>query len=426
VLADPRLRAAAQRLGRTIVHATVAATLRRVRAGELPPARAADEAVAALPATASPLRRAINATGVLVHTNLGRAPLSAAAVEALAEAAGNTPIEIDPGTGARGRRGQAVLDLLAEAVPGAQAVLVVNNNAAALALVAAALASGREVLLSRGEFVEIGDGFRVHELLLSAGALVREVGATNRTHLRDFADAIGPQTAAIIQIHPSNYVQKGFVSSVPIGKLAGLGPPVIHDIGSGLLAPEPALPDEPDAATSLAAGASLVTASADKLLGGPQAGLIFGRADLIERCRRHPLARAVRVDKLTLAALGASVAGPTPPVLAALRTPVARLWERASPLAHELIDLDIQVVESEAAVGGGGAAGVTLPSVALSLPDSFSEPLRAGQPQVFGRVAGGRCLLDLRSVPPSEDADLAQAVRAAARETAARTAADRG
>lgn len=414
MLADPRLRAAAQRLGHRLVHEVVVATLQQVREGRLAPGQAADAAVAALPATASPLGRVINATGVLVHTNLGRAPLSAAAVDGLAEAAGHTPVELDPATGRRGRRGQAVLSLLAAAVPHAEAVHVVNNNAAALVLVAAALASGREVLLSRGEFVEIGDGFRVHELLTASGAVLREVGATNRTHLADYANAVGPDTALILRIHPSNYAQQGFVSSVPVGELAGLGPPVVYDVGSGLLAPEPVLPDEPDVTTALAAGAALVTASADKLLGGPQAGLMFGRADLIERCRRHPLARALRVDKLTLAALAATIAGPTPPVRAALRAPVAEIRRRAEQLARRLSDVDVRVVDCEASVGGGGAPGVGLPSVALSLPEELAGLLRAGRPPVYGRIADGRCWLDLRSVPPTEDDVLAEAVRAAA------------
>jgi L-seryl-tRNA(Ser) seleniumtransferase len=414
VLADPRLRAAAQRLGPRIVRDVVAATLQEVREGRLPPVQAADAAVAALPAVASPLGRVINATGVLVHTNLGRAPLSAAAVEGIVEAAGNTPVELDPATGRRGRRGEAVLSLLAAAVPGAEAVHVVNNNAAALVLVAAALASGREVLLSRGEFVEIGDGFRVHELLTAAGAVVREVGATNRTHLADYADAVAPETAAILRIHPSNYVQRGFVSAVPVADLIGLGPPVVYDVGSGLLAPEPVLPDEPDVASALAAGVAIVTTSADKLLGGPQAGLMFGRADLIERCRRHPIARALRVDKLTLAALAATVAGPTPPVRAALRAPLAEIRSRADQIARRLSSLDVRVVDCVASVGGGGAPGVPLPSAALSLPEELAGPLRTGQPPVYGRVVEGRCRLDLRSVPPREDDALVEAVLGAA------------
>jgi L-seryl-tRNA(Ser) seleniumtransferase len=414
VLADPRLREAAGRLGTRAVRDVVAAALQQVRDGDLAPSLAADAAVAALPATASPLGRVINATGVLVHTNLGRAPLSQAAVVALGEAAGNTPVELDPATGRRGRRGQAVLDLLASAVPGAEAVHVVNNNAAALALLAAALAGGREVLLSRGEFVEIGDGFRVYELLAAAGAVVREVGATNRTHLADYTGAVGPDTALILRVHPSNYAQTGFVSWVPVRDLAGVGPPVAYDVGSGLLVPEPGLPDEPDVASALAAGAAVVTASADKLLGGPQAGLMFGRAELIERCRRHPLARAVRVDKLTLAALAATVAGPTPPVLAALRAPYQQVRDRAEQLARGLAGLDAQVTDCYSTVGGGGAPGVELPSAAVSLPSALAGPLRCGDPPVYGRVTGGRCRLDLRSVPPAQDAALAVAVRAAA------------
>src|SRR5215468_6184551 len=279
--------------------------------------RLAAAAVTALPRLAASLTPVLNATGVLLHTNLGRAPLSTAARDALAAAAGCTDLEYDLTTGTRGRRGAAMLAALARAVPEAEAVHVVNNNAAALVLTATALAAGREIVVSRGELIEIGDGFRLPELLASTGAAIREVGSTNRTSVADYAAAIGPRTGFLLKVHPSNYRIDGFTESAGVSDLAGLGIPVVGDIGSGLLAPHPALPDEPDAATWLREGATLVTASGDKLLGGPQAGLLLGRADVVRQLARHPLARALRIDKLTVAALEATLTGPQPPVMRA-------------------------------------------------------------------------------------------------------------
>ncbi|MEO3848326.1 L-seryl-tRNA(Sec) selenium transferase [Streptomyces sp. B8F3] len=414
LLADTRLADAARRLGRTLVRRAVAEAQHRVRAGVLAPEEAADAAVAALPRNATSLRTVVNATGVVVHTNLGRAPLSSAAVEALRAASGPTDVEFDLSDGRRARRGRGALAALAGAVPSAEAVHLVNNNAAALVLAATALAAGREILISRGELVEIGDGFRLPELVESTGARLVEVGATNRTHLDDYARAIGPDTGLVLKVHPSNFLTTGFVSSVPIGELATLGIPLVHDIGSGLLRPHPALPDEPDAATSLDQGADLVTASADKLLGGPQAGLLLGRRDLVERLRTHPLARAMRVDKLTLAALEATVLGPRPPVERALAAREAELASRAGTLAAGLTERGVaaEAVPSEARVGGGGAPGVTLPSAAVALPAALAGPLRAGDPAVVGRVHGDRLLLDLRTVPEEDDARLLAAVLA--------------
>ncbi|MEV4535401.1 L-seryl-tRNA(Sec) selenium transferase [Asanoa sp. NPDC049518] len=419
LLADPRLVAAAERLGPALVRAAVSRALDEVRSGRLPAHAAADVAVAALPASAATLRRVLNATGVIVHTNLGRSALSPAAVAAVTDAAGYTDVEFDLATGVRAKRGAEVLGALRAAVPGAQAVHVVNNNAAALALTVFALAAGREVVVSRGELIEIGDGFRIPELLTAAGAVLREVGTTNRTRLGDYADAIGPDTALVMRLHPSNYQVTGFTSAPGLAELATLDVPVVYDIGSGLMAPEPLLPDEPDAASALAAGAALVTASADKLLGGPQAGLVFGRADLVTRMARHPLARALRVDKLTLAALEATVRGPLPPTTAALRTPVTALRERARRLAATLADagVDVEVVDTGSTVGGGGAPGVVLPSVALSLPTAYAAVLRAGEPPVVGRVSAGRCLLDLRTIAPPDDGDLLDATLSAAKQT---------
>jgi L-seryl-tRNA(Ser) seleniumtransferase len=292
-------------------------------------------------------------------------------------------------------------------------VHVVNNNAAALLLCALALAPGREIVISRGELVEIGDGFRIPDLLASTGARLREVGTTNRTRLADYAAALGPDTGFVLKVHPSNYRVTGFTAEATVEELAGLGVPLVVDIGSGLLAPHPLLPDEPDAASALAGGASVVTASGDKLLGGPQAGLLLGDAVVIDRLRRHPAARALRVDKLTLAALEATLRGPEPPVREALDVAVDELRARAESLATALraAGVDARAVESAAAVGGGGAPGVDLPSAAVSLPVRYAEALRLGEPAVVGRIERDRCLLDLRTVRPGQDTRLLEAVR---------------
>ena len=428
LLADPRLAAAVDRLGRALVKAAVGRAQQRARDGLITPGEVADAAVAELPAHAAALTPVINATGVLVHTNLGRAPLSAAAVEAIAAAAGSCDLEFDLASGARARRGAGALDALARAVPGAEAVAVVNNNAAALVLAATALSRPEtgEIVISRGELIEIGDRFRLPDLLVSTGARLREVGTTNRTTVEDYAGAVGPRTAFILKVHPSNFRIEGFTAAVAAAELAGVGEthgvPLVFDIGSGLLAPHPRLPDEPSAAAALRDGAALVTASGDKLLGGPQAGLLLGRADLVSRLTRHPLARALRVDKLTLAALEATLAGPVPPVAAALGADPASLFdraERAVVLLHSHA-LDARVVASQAAAGGGGAPGVLLPSAALSLPEDLAVPLRCGAPvsrgevpAVVGRLDGGRLLLDLRSVAPDDDTRLVDAILAA-------------
>jgi L-seryl-tRNA(Ser) seleniumtransferase len=423
VLADPRLAAAELRLGRSLVRDAVRRAQQRARDGEIGPDDVVAAAVNGLPAFATSLTPVLNATGVLVHTNLGRAPLSAAARESLTVAAGTADLEYDLGTGARGRRGAAMLAALARAVPDAQAVHVVNNNAAALVLTATALAAGREIIVSRGELIEIGDGFRLPELLESTGAQIREVGSTNRTSVADYAAAVGPRTGFVLKVHPSNYRIDGFTAGAGLADLAGLGVPVVGDIGSGLLAPNPAVPDEPDAATWLQAGAALVTASGDKLLGGPQAGLLLGRADLVRQLARHPLARALRVDKLTVAALEATLAGPAAPVPRALAADADERGARAQRLVTALAGAgdDARAVASEAAVGGGGAPGVSLPSAAVSLPESLARPLRDGPqvrageyPAVAGRLTEGRLLLDLFAIEPADDEALAAAVLAAA------------
>ncbi|QFZ24663.1 L-seryl-tRNA(Sec) selenium transferase [Saccharothrix syringae] len=412
VLADPRLAPAVEALGRDLVKSAVVAAQQRAREGLIAPTGVVDAVLAALPAGASSLQPVLNATGVVVHTNLGRAPLSAAAVAAVVDAAGCTDVEFDLATGKRARRGRGVLAALAAAVPDAGDVHVVNNNAAALLLCAMVLAPGREIVISRGELVEIGDGFRIPELLASTGARLREVGTTNRTHLRDYADAIGPDTGFVLRVHPSNFRVTGFTGAPGAAELAGLGVPLVVDIGSGLLAPHPLLPDEPDAASALRAGAAVVTASGDKLLGGPQAGLLLGDADVVHRLRRHPAARALRVDKLTLAALEATLAGPPTPVARALGADVADLRARASALARDLVarGVDAEAVPGGAAVGGGGAPGVELPSAAVGLPERYAAALRGGRPPVVGRVERGRCLLDLRTVDPADDDRLREAV----------------
>jgi L-seryl-tRNA(Ser) seleniumtransferase len=421
VLSDPGLVVATERLGATLVKRAVTAALERCRAGDI----AADDvpavALASLPATATSLRAVVNATGVLVHTNLGRAPLSAAAVAAIGVAAGATDVELDLHDGRRSRRGRGALDALAAAVPDAGGVHVVNNGAAALALVASALAMGREVVVARGEMVEIGDGFRVPELVESVGARLREVGTTNRVRLADYAAAVDDRTAFVLKVHPSNFRVEGFTSAVPVRELATLGVPVVADIGSGLLAPHPLLPEEPDAASTLRAGATLVTASGDKLLGGPQAGLLLGDAALVERLRRHPFARALRVDKLTLAALEATLSGPTPPVRASLELPVDALRLRAERLRTELeATVPVEIIPSEAAVGGGGAPGVVIASVALSVDPDLAGPLRGGEMPVVGRLHAGRLLLDLRTVAPDQDELLLEALRRAVKSTPVR------
>ncbi|WP_320068765.1 L-seryl-tRNA(Sec) selenium transferase [Micromonospora sp. RTGN7] len=412
LLADPRLAVAADTLGRRRVKAAILAAQARARRGEITPEGVRDAALADLPAPAP--QAVLNATGVVLHTNLGRAALSAATVDALVAAAGHTDVELDLTTGLRARRGRAALDALAAAVPDAGAVHVVNNGAAALVLAATALAAGRQIVVSRGELVEIGDGFRLPDLLASTGARLREVGTTNRTTLADYAAAIGPDTGFVLKVHPSNFVVTGFTSAVGVNRLATLGVPVVVDIGSGLLAADPLLPAEPDAASALRAGAHLVTASGDKLLGGPQAGLLLGDAELVDRLRRHPLARALRVDKLTLAALAATLHDQDTPTRAALHADPAALRERTERLRDRLAadGGKAEVVPTAAVVGGGGAPGVELDSWALTLPQRYAQPLRTGEPPVLGRVAQGRLLLDLRCVPADADDALHAAILA--------------
>ncbi|KRF23301.1 L-seryl-tRNA(Sec) selenium transferase [Phycicoccus sp. Soil803] len=411
VLAKPAVAQAISRLGRDVVRAAVQLAQEQVRAGRIGPDDVVDATLAALPQRATTLTPVLNATGVVIHTNLGRAPLSAAAVEAMAAAAGTVDVELDLGTGQRSARGRGTTAALLEMLPEAEAALVVNNGAAALVLATTALAAGREVVVSRGEMVEIGDGFRLPDLIASAGARLREVGTTNRTTLADYESAIGPDTGCLLKVHPSNFRVEGFTSAVPVAELVALGPPVVHDIGSGLLRPHPLLPDEPDAARSLADGAAVVTCSGDKLLGGPQAGLVLGRSDTVTRLRRHPLARAVRADKTTLAALEATLRGPRAPVWDALEADPAVLRVRCEAVAASLPDGLASVVPADGVVGGGGAPGQALPGWAVALPESYAASLRLLARPVLARVERGRCLVDLRCIPAAADAVVAQAIR---------------
>jgi len=424
VLGDPRLVDAAGRVGSTTVKQAIRRAQERARRGEIAPDAVADAAVADLPRAATSLRQVLNATGVVLHTNIGRAPLSPSAVEAMVTAAAYVDVEFDLGTGARARRGRGALAALRDAVPAAGDVLVVNNGAAALVLATTALAAGREVVVSRGEMVEIGDGFRLPDLIASAGARLREIGTTNRTSLGDYADAIGPDTGCVLKVHPSNFRIEGFTSAVSVAELAGLpglAVPIVADIGSGLLTPDPLLPQEPDAASTLAEGADLVTCSGDKLLGGPQAGLLLGQAELIDRLRRHPLARAVRVDKLTIAALEATLRGPATPTSMALHADPAKLRARCDHLYAELLldaelaaSLAPEVMPSAGAVGGGGAPGLELPGWALTLPEAYASALRCHDPCVVCRVERGRTFVDLRCIPESADDAILEAIRSVA------------
>jgi len=365
-------------------------------------------------ARAPSLRRVLNATGVIVHTNLGRAPLAPEALARVNEAArGYSNLELDLAGGVRGSR-QDHLAALLRRLTGAEASLVVNNNAAAVLLALAALAEGREVVVSRGELLEIGDGFRIPEVLARSGARLVEVGTTNRTRAADYAKAIGPETALLLRVHQSNFRVVGFAELPRLEELAALARahdlPLVDDLGSGVLGE---LAGEPSARASLAAGADLVCFSGDKLLGGPQAGIVAGRADLVEKLRRHPLQRAVRVDKLTLAALEGTLllhldAPGRIPVLRMLGEEAAAVRMRASRLA-ELTGGAVE--ETVARVGGGALPLAEVPSFACALDESLAAPLREGEPPVIGIVRDGRLLLDCRTLGDDELDDVASAVQ---------------
>jgi L-seryl-tRNA(Ser) seleniumtransferase len=365
------------------------------------------------------LRRALNATGVIVHTNLGRAPLPEAALaRALEVGRGYSNLEYDLAAGGRGSRQDHVAGILRR-LTGAEAALVVNNNAAAVMLALAALAEGREVLVSRGELIEIGDGFRIPDVLARSGAHLREVGTTNRTRAADYERAIGPETAVLLRVHQSNFRVVGFTEQPTVEQLAAVARrhelPLVDDLGSGVLA---YLEGEPSAKESLAAGTDLVCFSGDKLLGGPQAGIVAGRADLVERLRRHPLQRALRADKLTLAALEGTLglylepdrALREVPVLRMLNEPVEAVRARAERLAAAVGG---EVEETVARVGGGALPLAELPSFACAVDERLAEPLRADELPVVGVLRDGRLLLDCRTLTDAEAGEVAAAVAAA-------------
>ena len=365
-------------------------------------------------ARAPHLRRVVNATGVIVHTNLGRAPLAEAALDRIRDIArGYSNLEYDVAAGGRGSRQDHVTTMLRR-LTGAEAGLVVNNNAAAVMLALAALAEGRDVLVSRGELIEIGDGFRIPDVLERSGAKLREVGTTNRTRASDYEAAIGPDTAVLLRVHQSNFRIVGFTEQPGLEDLAQVARRhelvLVDDLGSGALVD---VGDEPTARWSLAAGADLVCFSGDKLLGGPQAGIVVGRADLVEKLRRHPLQRALRADKLTLAALEATLAvaidAPEQiPVVRMLRESPETVRARATRLA-ELVDGEVE--ETVARAGGGALPLTELPSFACAVGEELAAKLRACDPPVIALVRDGRTLLDCRTLADDEIEEVAEAIR---------------
>jgi len=386
-------------------------------------------------ASAPSLARLVNATGIIVHTNLGRAPLSAAALTALAEVGrGYSNLEFDSERGERGEREKHAGHLLGRLFPGKKA-LAVNNNAAAVLLALNTFALGREVLLSRGELVEIGGSFRIPEILEKSGAKLREVGTTNKTRLTDYQRALSPSTALLLRVHPSNFRIVGFTERAKTEELVALGRArgiqVVEDFGSGnlLSLADCGLPDEPTVQASLAAGVDLVTFSGDKLLGASQAGILVGAAESIEACRRNPLARALRVDKLTYAALEATLASfvrgkafEEVPVLRMLAAPAPEIAARAKRLTaslESLAGLELSLLPGTSKVGGGAAPEAEIPTMLVAViarglsADGLLSRLRANRPPVIGRIANDRVLLDLRTVAPEEEAEVAAALRAA-------------
>jgi L-seryl-tRNA(Ser) seleniumtransferase len=419
LLADPRLVELESKQGHEAAVEAARGALAEARNAILAgndPGDLAGRALAFADAVAAPrLRRVLNATGVIVHTNLGRAPLAASALERVHEvASGYSNLEYDLEEGVRGSRQDHVAPLICE-LTGAEAALVVNNNAAAVLLAVAALAEGRDVLVSRGELVEIGDGFRIPEVLARSGARLVEVGTTNRTRLEDYERAASERTGLILRVHQSNFRIVGFAERPELAALAALagklGVALVDDLGSGVL---PDIGDEPTVGGSLAAGAQLVTFSGDKLLGGPQAGIAAGRAALVERLRRHPLQRALRADKLTLAALEGTLAlyrvdRTATPVLRMLTEPAEAVQARAERLA-ELTGGRVE--QTVARAGGGSLPLADLESFACALEESLAEPLRKGEPPVIGIVRDGALLLDCRTLSDEEVDEAARAVNA--------------
>jgi len=386
-----------------------------IAAGDPDSARARAEATAF-----SLLRGVINATGVLLHTNLGRAPRRPHQARPDEGSVRYSNLELDLDTGRRGSRHRHAADLLARA-SGAEAALVVNNGAAALLLVLATLADGRAVVVSRGELVEIGGGFRIPDVMTTSGARLLEVGTTNRTRLDDYRRRLADDPALILKVHQSNYRIVGFTETVSVEQLSGLGPPVVADIGSGLLdattpwlagGPPSWLAGEPAARQTLASGAALVTFSGDKLLGGPQAGIIAGRRDLVDRCARHPLARALRPGGLVLESLHRTALaylrrqGSSIPFWAMATTPVDELWRRAVAIGVGAPS------HCQSIPGGGSLPGLSIPSAGVRVPGDVTGRLRAGDPPIVARVHDGATLLDLRTVDPDDDVLVAKALGA--------------
>jgi L-seryl-tRNA(Ser) seleniumtransferase len=432
---DALLRAAPGRkgvakFGRALVKQALGAALDEVRADAARGQAVPEDAVILARALGAAARNyyglseVINASGVVLHTGLGRAPLPRQAAEAAAHAAsGYSDLEVERETGARGRR-TARAEAMLQALTGAEAALVVNNNAGALLLALAALASGKDVLVSRGELIEIGGEFRLPEIMAVSAARMVEVGTTNRTRASDYQRAIGRRTGLILKVHPSNYRVVGFTNTAGLGELSELaakaGVPLLYDVGSGLLDRYPDVPaDEPAVTEALAGGADVVSFSGDKLLGGPQAGVLVGRAELVERLRGHPLARALRVDKMTVAALEAVLRlyatgrRDQVPLWGLLAVPQARLLARARALAS--LFRGAAARPSEAVAGGGSLPGYGIPSAEFVLPTRAPDPLaarlRLGRPPVFCRIEEGALVFDLRAVPAVDDDRLARAVR---------------
>jgi len=420
---DERLAGEPPPLAIEAARAALARAREAIRAGH-DPGDLGERALHELASARAPsLRRALNATGVIVHTNLGRAPLPEAALERMLEVGRSySNLEYDVSAGARGSRQDHVAEILRR-LTGAESALVVNNNAAAVMLALAALAEGREVLVSRGELIEIGDGFRIPDVLVRSGARLREVGTTNRTRAADYERALGPETALLLRVHQSNFRVVGFTEQPSVADLAALAHrhelPLVDDLGSGALLPSSTvlLGDEPLARESLAAGADLICFSGDKLLGGPQAGIVVGRAELVEKLRRHPLQRALRADKLTLAALEGTLglyldperAVREVPVLRMLDEPVEMVRARASRLATAVGG---EVEETVARVGGGALPLAELPSVACAVEEELAVPLRTGEPPLVGLIRDGRLLLDCRTLTDAEAEEAASLVRA--------------
>ena len=411
----PEVESARHRLAEHTIRAIIQGAVTQARRGQLPVSDIPAEIAKRLEQkNAHSLQPVINATGVIIHTNLGRAPLPGAAVEALHAAASYTDVEMDLDSGKRSRnRGAGATAALLAACPGAEDALVVNNGASALLLATAALAPGKEVIISRGELIEIGAGFRLPELIESTATRLKEIGATNRTHLADYERALGVNTGAILKVHPSNFRIEGFTSAVGVEELHRLAVEhdtrLIVDLGSGLLTHDPALPEEPDIQAQLRDGADIVIASGDKLLGGPQAGILLGTKEAIAAVKKHPLARAVRIDKLRLNALEAAISTPSNAVQDALHLDPQTHRERTEAIAQAV---GAEVVPHDGRVGGGGAPEYPLPGYAVSLPEHYADALRRQDPPVVGRVHQGRCLVDIRCVPAHHDATVIAAIKA--------------